>query len=107
MPGPTLEHGTTATAKSSEIVVVGNTRPRSSAAAAATARGISPPPPPPPPPPPAPPPLVPTCRTTSGAPRSAHALRQGLTLVHSSAQLERFLWDKGLRKGCVARVKGV
>jgi len=33
--------------------------------------------------------------------------RQGLTLVHFSAQLERFVWDRGARKGCVARVEGM
>jgi len=32
------------------------------------------------------------------------ATQQGLTLVHFSAQLERFVW--GARRGCVARVKG-
>jgi len=33
---------------------------------------------------------------------------QGLTLVHFSAQLERFVWDRGCaRRDCVARVKGV
>jgi len=31
-------------------------------------------------------------------------LRQGLTLVHFSAQLEQFLWDRG---SVVARVEGV
>jgi hypothetical protein len=31
---------------------------------------------------------------------------QGLTLVHFSAQLERFLWDRDARRDCVARVKG-
>jgi len=29
---------------------------------------------------------------------------QGLTLVHFSAQLERFVWDRGLRGGIVWRV---
>jgi hypothetical protein len=33
--------------------------------------------------------------------------QQGLTLVHFSAQLERFVWDRGARRGCVGRVKGV
>jgi hypothetical protein len=37
----------------------------------------------------------------------AVALAQGLTLVHFPAQLERFLWDMGARRGCVVRVKGV
>jgi hypothetical protein len=32
---------------------------------------------------------------------------QGLTLVHFSAQLERFVWDRGARRDCVARIKGV
>jgi hypothetical protein len=33
--------------------------------------------------------------------------RQGLILVHFSAQLECFVWDRGARRGCVARNKGV
>ena len=39
----------------------------------------------------------------------ALAVRQGLTLVHLSAQLERFVWDRGCAEGWgdVARVKGV
>jgi hypothetical protein len=32
---------------------------------------------------------------------------QGLTLVHFSAQLERFAWDTGARRACVPRIKGV
>jgi len=39
--------------------------------------------------------------------RFSSSRKQGLTLVHFSAQLERFLWDRGARRGCVARVKGV
>ena len=36
------------------------------------------------------------------------ASSQGLTLVHSSAQLERFLLGRGVYvRGCVARDKGV
>ena len=35
------------------------------------------------------------------------ALDQGLTLIHFSAQLERFCGIGGARRGCVARVKGV
>jgi len=32
---------------------------------------------------------------------------QGLTVVHFSAQLERFVWDWGCAyRGCVARVRG-
>jgi len=33
--------------------------------------------------------------------------QQGLRLVHFSAQLERLLWDRGARRDCEARVKGV
>ncbi len=32
------------------------------------------------------------------------ALRQGLTLVHFSAQLERILWDRGAFRGCLEGV---
>jgi hypothetical protein len=32
--------------------------------------------------------------------------RQGLTLVHFSAQLERFVWDGGAHTGGIARVRG-
>ena len=35
------------------------------------------------------------------------AVGQGLTLVRFSAQLERFSWDGGALRGCVAHVKGV
>jgi len=35
------------------------------------------------------------------------AVDQGLTLVHFSAQFERFYGIGGARDGCVARVKGV
>jgi hypothetical protein len=34
-------------------------------------------------------------------------LTEGLTLVHFSAQLERFVWDRGARRGRVDRVEGV
>ena len=30
--------------------------------------------------------------------------RQGLTLVHFSAQLKRFLWDRGCLQGCLGVV---
>jgi hypothetical protein len=30
--------------------------------------------------------------------------RQGLTLVHFSAQLKRILWDKGAFRGCLGDV---
>ena len=39
--------------------------------------------------------------------RPCAAVKQGLTLVHFSAQLERFYGIGGARRGCVARVKGL
>jgi len=38
---------------------------------------------------------------------SVSTWHQGLNIVHISAQLERFVWDGGARRGCVAHVKGV
>jgi len=38
---------------------------------------------------------------------SAGARRQGLTLVHFSAQLERLLCDRGAVRGCCGGIRGV
>jgi len=34
----------------------------------------------------------------------AYAADQGLTLLHFSAQLQRFLWDRGCIQGCLGGV---
>jgi len=49
-------------------------------------------------------------KAAAGAHLRAAGLRQGITLVLSSAQRKRFVWDKGcierLYTGCVGGVKG-
>ena len=39
--------------------------------------------------------------------RLIFACRQGLTLVHFSAQLQRFFWDRGCASGLCSPFKGV
>ena len=42
---------------------------------------------------------LPSSRNQSTPLSSVSAVRQGLTLVHFSAQRERFLWDRGCAQG--------
>ena len=47
------------------------------------------------------PPLLATSSSRSCMHRDTESEEQGRTLVHVSAQLERFLWYKGVRQGVV------
>ena len=91
--------------------LVSSTSPTSSSPSSSSPSPPSPPyPPPHPPSPPSPPPpsLAPSLASASSPPAAGGALssspaggalRQGLTLVHFSAQRERVLWDKGYIEG--------